>query len=103
MSKLGQLAQAAEEATDQFAAAVDAAAEAEAAYLRAYHIAFAQTSPLDSDTKRRSTAEQVAFEERIGSKRAEWAVERCKALMRTRLATLSAAQTQFKAVEKMAG
>lgn len=103
MSRLGELAAAAENATDDFAAAVDVASDAEGAYLRAYHLAFAETDESWSDTKRRSEAEQAANDEKIEHKRAEWMVERAKAVMRTKLATLSAAQTQYKSVERQAG
>lgn len=97
---LSRLAKAAEDATDAFAAAVDAHSEAEAAYLKRFHAAFACGDDTASDARRRSEAEQQSFEQKIQMKRAEHSVERCKAVLRTRLAVLSAAQSHMRAVEK---
>lgn len=97
---LGKLAGAAEKATDDFAEAVDNHSQAEAAYMRSYHIAFAQTDEKKSDTARRSEAEQAAWEDKIAMKVAEHRVTIAQAALRTRLAVLSAAQSHLRAIEK---
>lgn len=100
---LSRLAKAAEDATDEFVAAVDAHSEAEADYLKTYHTSFAKTDPTKSDTARRSEAEQASWEQKIAMKRAEHGVERAKRVLTTRLAVLSAAQSHIRAIEKQAG
>lgn len=100
---LARLAKAAEDATDEFTAAVDAASEAEAAFMRRYH-ATKGACPEDwSEAKKTNHAETVAYEEKIAQKQTEWGVERAKAVLRTRLAILSAAQSHIRAVEKQGG
>lgn len=100
---LSRLARGAEEATEAFATSVDAASEAEADYLRAFHVAKAHCDESWSETRKSNHAETVAFQQKIALKRAEWAVERAKAVMRTRLAVLSAAQSHIRSIEKQGG
>lgn len=102
-SRLPSLAKAAEDATDAFMAAVANHERMEATYLRAWHTAFAQTDESWSDAKRKSTADQASFEERIGEKSAEHMVMLCKAKMTTALAIMSAAQSHLRSIEKQGG
>jgi hypothetical protein len=100
-SELERIVAGCETATDGFIRAVDAHSAAEAAYLRAYHSAWARlvdVSKSKADADR--TAEHAAVEERVREKHAAGAMESAKALLRTRLAVLSAAQSHLRAVER---
>ena len=94
---INDLASAAEEATDAFVKAVDQKTVAEAAYLRAFHTAYA-ASDEKTNAGRERYADGQALSDRIRYKAAEDAVTRSQAVLRTRLAILSAAQTHAKVV-----
>lgn len=96
MSVLSELAVLAESRTDEYAAACDAAAEAEAAYLRAYHTAIAQSDPSLSNAARERAAEADAIEEKVALVFAQAAERRCKQAVTTALARLSAAQSFYR-------
>ncbi len=87
-----ELANATEQATDAFVKAVDSKTVAEAAYLRVFHTAYANSDE-KTNAGRERYADGVALSERINLKAAEDGVLRAQAVMRTRLAILSAAQT----------
>lgn len=95
---LSRLARGAEKATDEFVLAVDARTEVEATYLRKFHGEYAACEE-NVHAARQRFAEANALEERIALNAAEGALERAKAVLRTRLAILSAAQTHFRAVD----
>lgn len=100
-SELERMVSACEQATDGFVRAVDSHSEAEAAYLRAYHTMWARLADVSkSKADADRSAEHEAIEERIAEKRAAGAMESAKALLRTRLAVLSAAQSHIRFQER---
>src|SRR5689334_21122895 len=100
-SELERMVLAAEDATDAFVRAVDRHSEAEANFLRAYHTMWARVSDAaKSKADADRMAEHEAIEEKIAEKRAAGAMESAKALLRTRLAVLSAAQSHLRAIDR---
>jgi hypothetical protein len=100
MSVLSDLAVLAEERTDEYAQALNDCAHAEAAYLRAYFIAIAESDPSLSNAARERFAESVCVDEKIAWVHAQAAERRCKQAVVTTLARLSAAQSYYRMVEK---
>ncbi len=100
-SDLERMVTAAEEATDLFVRAVDKHSEAEAAYLKVFHAVRAERATFESSVAAAErAAEDAAVKEKIAEKFAEGAMISAKALMQTRLAVLSAAQTHARMIER---
>ncbi len=100
-SELQRMVDGCEQATDLFVRAVDKHSEAKAAYLRVFHSVRAQvaaTAKSVADMERQ--ADDAAVEEKITENYAEGAMISAKALMQTRLAVLSAAQTHARMIER---
>lgn len=99
MSVLSDLAVLAEERTQDYAEACNAAADAEAAYLRCYYTAVAESEEA-TNAGRERYAEGRCVEEKVALVFAQAAEKRCKQAVVTTLARLSAAQSYFRMVEK---
>lgn len=99
MTVLSDLAVLAEERTQDYAEACNASADAEAAYLRCYFTAIAE-SVESTNAARERFAEGECVEEKVALVFAQAAERRCKQSVTTTLARLSAAQSYFRMVEK---
>lgn len=99
MSVLSDLAVLAEERTDEYAAALDAVAEAEAGYLRCYFTAVAESDETTNAARERY-AESCCVEEKVAWVYAQAAEKRCKQAVATCLARLSAAQSHYRVIER---
>lgn len=96
MSELGDRTRKAEELTDAHARAVNAAAEAEAAYLRVKFTAIATCDQSLSEAAKERLGEAAALEERIAWVRAKASVRIASKAVETALKGLSAAQSHYK-------
>jgi hypothetical protein len=96
LSVLSDLAVLAEERTDAFAEASDAAADAEASYLRCFFSEVAKADPTMSNAARERLAEAACVEEKVAWVHAQAAEKVAKQSVVTVLARLSAAQSHFK-------
>lgn len=99
MSVLSDLAVLSEERTQDYADACNASAEAEAAYLRCYFTAVAESEET-TNAGRERYAEGRCVEEKVALVFAQAAERRTKQAVTTTLARLSAAQSYFRMVEK---
>lgn len=99
MSVLSDLAVLAEERTQEYADACNSAAEAEAAYLRCFFTAVAESEE-SSVAARERYAEGRCIDEKVASVFAQAAERRCKQAVTTTLARLSAAQSYYRMVER---
>jgi len=99
VSVLGKLSRDSEEATDMYALACDAAAEAENNAERAYYVAFAK-SQAESVAAREHEAKQASLNERAVARIKAASEKAARQRVVTLLARLSAAQSHQRVVER---